>query len=97
MALLVEPASNNARKLFAGVDIAAPVSVVWDSLTDYDGLGTFLPGMAMMRNSARQTACALHAQDLLIELPITPRCFCRAGREQMPAKETAGRKAAADR
>lgn len=53
MALLVEPASNNARKLFAGVDIAAPVSVVWESLTDYDGLGTFIPGKATMQNSAR--------------------------------------------
>lgn len=47
MALIVEPASNNARTLFAGVDIDAPVSVVWDALTDYDGLGTFIPGMAM--------------------------------------------------
>ncbi|CAL5228575.1 g11732 [Coccomyxa viridis] len=49
VALLVEPASNNARKLFAGVDIAAPVSVVWESLTDYDGLGTFIPGLAENR------------------------------------------------
>ena len=50
MALVVEAASNNARTLFAGVDIDAPVSVVWDSLTDYDGLGTFIPGKAAMQD-----------------------------------------------
>ena len=44
VAVVVEPATNNARRLFAGVDIAAPVAVVWDSLTDYDGLGNFIPG-----------------------------------------------------
>ena len=44
VAVVVEPATNNARRLFAGVDIAAPVAVVWDSLTDYDGLGKFIPG-----------------------------------------------------
>ena len=46
VAVIVEPASNNARRLFAGVDIGAPVSIVWDSLTDYDGLGNFIPGPA---------------------------------------------------
>ena len=46
VAVIVEPASNNARRLFAGVDIDAPVSIVWDSLTDYDGLGNFIPGPA---------------------------------------------------
>ena len=44
MAVVVEPATNNARRLFAGVDIAAPVAIVWDALTDYDGLGNFIPG-----------------------------------------------------
>ena len=58
MALVVESASNNARKLFAGVDIDAPVSVVWDALTDYDGLGTFIPGMAMMQRHCQMAMCA---------------------------------------
>lgn len=44
VAVIVEPASNNARRLYARVDIAAPVRIVWDSLTDYDGLGNFIPG-----------------------------------------------------
>lgn len=48
MAVVVEPATNNARRLFAGVDIAAPVAVVWDSLTDYDGLGNFIPGRSLV-------------------------------------------------
>ena len=40
----VEPAPNNARRLYAGVDVGAPVAVVWRALTDYDGLGSFIPG-----------------------------------------------------
>ena len=46
VSLEVEPAPNNARRLYAGVNIAAPVRVVWDALTDYDGLGNFIPGAA---------------------------------------------------
>ena len=49
VAVLVEPASNNARKLYAGVDINAPVSIVWNALTDYDGLGNFIPGADKMQ------------------------------------------------
>ena len=41
----VEKGWNNSRHLSAGVDIAAPVSVVWNALTDYDNLNTFIPGM----------------------------------------------------
>jgi hypothetical protein len=44
VAVTVEPAGNNARRLYAGVDVYAPVSVIWSALTDYDGLGDFIPG-----------------------------------------------------
>ena len=40
----VEKASRNTRRLYAGVDIEAPVELVWSVLTDYDGLGNFIPG-----------------------------------------------------
>ena len=40
----VERAARNSRRLYAAVHIAAPVDVVWGALTDYEGLGTFIPG-----------------------------------------------------
>lgn len=45
VAVEVEPAPSNGRCLFAGVDITAPPDVVWQALTDYDGLDTFIPGV----------------------------------------------------
>ena len=44
MAVEVEPAPSNGRCLFAGVDITAPPHVVWQALTDYDALDSFIPG-----------------------------------------------------
>lgn len=49
VAVVVEPAGNNGRCLYAGVDISAPVDVIWGALTDYDGLGDFIPGLAENR------------------------------------------------
>ena len=45
VAVEVEPAPSNGRCLFAGVDITAPTDVVWQALTDYDGLDSFIPGV----------------------------------------------------
>ena len=61
----VESAPNNARRLYAGVDIGAPVSVVWGALTDYNGLGNFIPGPAASAPKScvvtvQPCACAMH-------------------------------------
>jgi len=40
----VERAARNSRRLYAAVQIAAPIDVVWGALTDYEGLGNFIPG-----------------------------------------------------
>ena len=40
----VEPAGGNSRRCYAGINISAPVECVWNALTDYDGLGNFIPG-----------------------------------------------------
>lgn len=40
----VERGPSNSRRLYAGVDIAAPWTAVWAALTDYDGLDSFIPG-----------------------------------------------------
>ena len=44
MAVEVEPGPSNSRRVYAGVSIAAPWASVWGALTDYDGLGNFIPG-----------------------------------------------------
>ena len=40
----VEKAGPNSRRVYAAIDIGAPVAAVWDALTDYEGLGNFIPG-----------------------------------------------------
>ncbi len=40
----VEHGPSNSRRLYAGVNIAAPWTAVWAALTDYDGLDSFIPG-----------------------------------------------------
>lgn len=40
----VEKGARNVRLLYAGIDVNAPVGAVWQALTDYDGLGNFIPG-----------------------------------------------------
>ena len=42
--VVVERAERNSRRLFAAVQIAAPVETVWGALTDYEGLSNFIPG-----------------------------------------------------
>ena len=40
----VECGPRNSRRLYAGIDIAAPWGDVWGALTNYDGLSDFIPG-----------------------------------------------------
>lgn len=47
----VERSARNSRRLYAAVQIAAPVEVVWGALTDYQGLGNFIPGRLPHRSS----------------------------------------------
>ncbi len=42
--MTVERAARNSRRLYAAIQIAAPIDVVWGALTDYEGLGNFIPG-----------------------------------------------------
>ena len=41
----LEKTTWNSRKLFASVHIKAPVGTVWGCLTDYEGLGEFIPSL----------------------------------------------------
>ena len=40
----VEKTERNTRNCFACIYIAVPLHIVWGALTDYDKLGTFIPG-----------------------------------------------------
>lgn len=52
----VETGPSNSRRLYAGIDIAAPWSAVWAALTDYEGLHTFIPGLAQNECLSRHMA-----------------------------------------
>ena len=53
VAVTIESAPSNGRRLYASTDIAAPAFVVWAALTDYERLGEFVPGLAENRCLAR--------------------------------------------
>lgn len=50
----VERGARNSRRLYAAVQIAAPINVVWGALTDYEGLGSFIPGLSENRCLSRK-------------------------------------------
>jgi hypothetical protein len=77
VAVDVETAPGNARRLFARVDIAAPPFVVWGALTDYDRLGDFVPGLAenrcLSRGPARATLLQVAEKPLALGLRFRAR------------------------
>lgn len=50
----VERGARNSRRLYAAVQIAAPVHIVWGALTDYERLNTFIPGLTENRCLSRK-------------------------------------------
>lgn len=74
----VEQTSWNSRKLFATVDVAAPVDIVWDSLTDYEHLGDFIPSLVENRCLQKKDAGAIiyqvGAQDVAMGLKFRAAC-----------------------
>ncbi|KAL0024077.1 hypothetical protein WJX79_004144 [Trebouxia sp. C0005] len=86
----VERAARNSRRLYAAVQIAAPIDVVWGALTDYEGLGNFIPGLTENRCLSKkaqgatllQRLCSNHdggrssamAEERLYPLPRAPPC-----------------------
>lgn len=58
----VERGARNSRRLYASVQIAAPVEVVWGALTDYQGLGNFIPGVLSHSMHARTVTLPCQAK-----------------------------------
>ena len=66
MTVEVDKASRNARRLYAAVSIDAPLSQVWGALTDYEGLGNFIPGII---------------SDIITSFPVARRVIAVSGTE----------------
>lgn len=49
VAVQLEKPSFSSRKLMASIPVAAPMDIVWAALTDYEGLGNFIPSLAENR------------------------------------------------
>jgi hypothetical protein len=51
----VERAPRNSRRIYAGVDINAPIEKVWGALTDYEHLHHFIPGKSCIKAPKKST------------------------------------------
>lgn len=61
VAVKLTATSFSSRKLQATVDINAPMPIVWEALTDYDKLGTFIPSLVENRClERRKQGCLLY-------------------------------------
>lgn len=61
VAVKLTATSFSSRKLQATVNIQAPLPVVWEALTDYERLGTFIPSLVENRClERRKQGCLLY-------------------------------------
>jgi hypothetical protein len=61
VAVKLTATSFSSRKLQATVDIQAPLPVVWEALTDYERLGTFIPSLVENKClERRKQGCLLY-------------------------------------
>lgn len=74
----VENTSWNSRKLFATVDVQAPVDLLWSSLTDYEHLGDFIPSLVENRCLQKKDSGAVvyqvGAQDVAMGVKFKAAC-----------------------
>lgn len=69
VAVKLTATSFSSRKLQASVAIHAPLPVVWEALTDYENLGTFIPSLAENRClERRKQGCLLYQVGALARL-----------------------------
>jgi hypothetical protein len=75
----IEKPSGNMRILRASIDIAAPPAALWRCLTDYDGLGDFVPSLAVNQCLERvPRGCRLlqvGEQDVAFGVKFSARCI----------------------
>jgi uncharacterized membrane protein len=62
VAAKLEHTSWNSRKVHASVAINAPIERVWEALTDYEGLGSFIPSLVENKCLRRKSNGAILLQ-----------------------------------
>lgn len=74
----MEVGPSNSRFIFAGVDIQAPPESVWQALTSYENLQTFIPGLSVNKCLARRPNGArllqIGQQDVGLGFKFSARC-----------------------
>jgi hypothetical protein len=77
--IAVEPGKRNSRLVYAGIDVSAPLSALWDALSAYDRLQTFIPGLEVSRCLNRRPGGARllqeATQDIALGLRFRARCI----------------------
>jgi hypothetical protein len=78
VAVAITNTSFSSRKINVVVHIEAPLHVVWESLTDYDNLGTFIPSLVENKCLQRKPqGCLLYqvgAQDVAMGIKFSAAC-----------------------
>lgn len=79
--VVIEKGARNSRCVYAGIDVAAPKTVVWDALSAYDELHTFIPGLKINQCLERKQDGAVLLQEGIQEigfgLSFSARCILR--------------------
>lgn len=78
VSVVMENTSWSSRRIFASVPIQAAVDVVWDCLTDYKGLSSFIPSLVESRCLKRKHNGAVvyqvGAQDVAMGVKFSAAC-----------------------
>lgn len=98
LSVTVEKAPSNTRRLYASVQIAAPLAVVWRALTSYDDLDTFIPGTLLDGGSACRLRHRWQREQAVVSADWHPdrlRAASRPRAEPVPAAAARRRETAA--
>ncbi|KAI8467286.1 MAG: hypothetical protein J3K34DRAFT_430906 [Monoraphidium minutum] len=78
VSVMIEKPSFSSRRLIAATSILAPPERVWEALTDYDGLGQFIPSLVENRCLERRERGAVlyqvGAQDVAMGVKFRAAC-----------------------
>lgn len=78
VSVMIEKPSFSSRRLIAGTSILAPPECVWEALTDYDGLGNFIPSLVenrcLERREGSATLYQVGAQDVALGIKFSAAC-----------------------
>lgn len=78
VSIQVDNTSWNSRRIYASISITAPVEMVWNALTDYDNLDSFIPSLVenrcLERNGTTAVLYQVGAQDVAMGVKFSAAC-----------------------